>query len=192
MNRIFPAHRLFCLGALLVFFAAFQTLAAQEAPAPDTAPAELPRQFRAINLGIGLEELKAALTEDALFNFRGDRDVSFLQSPQQSLVETTGFSFIKRAFFQLSEGELFIMAFTMNTELIDHYSIFTSLTEKYGQPDSLDPQQAVWDNGATRVALERPLTIKYIDRAVFNRIVGEAAVTETRELRERQEFIDAL
>jgi hypothetical protein len=117
--------------------------------------------------------------------------VSFLQAPQQSLVETTGFSFIKRSFFQLNEGELFIMAFTMNTELIDHYSVFTALTEKYGQPDSLSPQQSVWEDGATRVALERPLTIKYIDLEVFNGIVGEAAVEETRELRLRQEFIDA-
>jgi hypothetical protein len=169
-----------------VFFAAFP-LYAQE-----TGAADLPRQFRTITLGMGLEELKAALTEDGLFNFRGDRDISFLQSPQQSLVETTGLSFIKRAFFQLAQGELFIMAFTMNTELIDHYSIFTALVEKYGQPDSLDPQQAVWDNGATRLALERPLTIKYIDRGVFNGILEESSVSGTREIRERQEFIDAL
>jgi len=185
MNRISRRARLFCL--VLVFFAAFQPLYAQE-----TGAADLPRQFRTITLGMGLEELKAVLSEDGLFNFRGDRDVSFLQSPQQSLVETTGLSFIKRAFFQLAQGELFIMAFTMNTELIDHYSIFTALVEKYGQPDSLDPQQAVWDNGATRLALERPLTIKYIDRGVFNGILEESSVSGTREIRERQEFIDAL
>ncbi|MDR3247805.1 MAG: hypothetical protein LBT39_03375 [Treponema sp.] len=186
--------RMFRVLALLVVFPAWGTLFAQEAqPAPEAASvAELPRQFRGISLGMDLEALKAALNEDSLFNFRGDRDVSFLLAPQQSLVETTGFSFIKRAFFQLNQGALFIMAFTMNDELLDHYSVFTALTEKYGQPDSLSPQQAVWENGPTRVALERPLTIKYIDFEVFNRIVGDAAVEETRELRLRQEFIDAL
>jgi hypothetical protein len=178
---------------LLVVLPAFQPLYAQETSSPESAPAtELPRQFRGIALGIDLEALRAALSDDSLFNFRGDRDVSFLQAPQQSLVETTGFSFIKRAFFQLHEGALFIMAFTMNDELIDHYSVFTALTEKYGQPDSLSPQQSVWENGSTRVALERPLTIKYIDLEKFNEIVGEAAVEETREMRLRQEFIDAL
>jgi hypothetical protein len=187
MKRIPRTPRL-CLGALLVLFAVFPPLYAQDA----AASTELPRQFRSIRLGMGMEDLKAALTGDGLFNFRGDRDVSFLQSPQQSLVETTGLSFIKRAFFQLNQGELFIMAFTMNTELIDHYSVFTALTEKYGQPDSLSPQQSVWENGSTRVALERPLTIKYIDLGVFNSIVGESAVEVTRELQQRQEFIDAL
>jgi hypothetical protein len=152
---------------------------------------EPPRQFRGISLGMGLEELKTALTQDGLFNFRGDRDVSFLPNPQQNLVETAGLSFIKRAFFQLHEGQLFIMAFTMNTTLVDHYSIFTALTEKYGQPSSLSPQQAVWENGDTRLALERPLTVKYIDLRVFNDIVEQSAVQETRELRQRQEFIDA-
>jgi hypothetical protein len=186
MNRISRVPRLFRLGALLVFFAAFQPLYAQE------TGTTLPRQFRGVNLGMDLEELRAALNEDSLFNFRGDRDVSFLQTPQQSLVETAGFSFIKRAFFQLTDGALFIMAFTMNDELIDHYSVFTALTEKYGQPDSLSPRQSVWENGTTRVALERPLTIKYIDLEKFNEIVGDAAVQETRELKARQEFIDAL
>lgn len=153
--------------------------------------AELPRQFRGIALGMGIDELKAALATDELFSFRGDRDVSFLPDPQQSLVETTGLSFIKRAFFQLNEGALFIMALTMNSDLVDYYSLFTALSNKYGPPGSLSPQQSVWENGSTRLALERPLTVKYIDMGVFREIVGEATVQETRELRLRQEFIDA-
>jgi hypothetical protein len=159
--------------------------------AQEEAEPELPRQFRGISLGIGLEELKAALSADDLFSFRGDRDVSFLSNPQLSLVETTGLSFVKRAFFQLNDGTLFIMAFTMNTDLVDYYSLFTSLTEKYGPPGDLNPRQSVWENGSTRLALERPLTVKYIDMGVFNEIVGESTVQETRELRLRQEFIDA-
>jgi hypothetical protein len=140
---------------------------------------------------MGLDELKDALSRDELFSFRGDRDVSFLPDPRQNLVETGGLSFIKRAFFQLHGGELFIMAFTMNTTLVDHYSIFTALTEKYGQPSSLSPRQAVWDNGTTRLALERPLTVKYIDLGIFNELMEDSAVRETGELRRRQDFIDA-
>jgi hypothetical protein len=170
---------------IILCLAVCTTLGAQQ-----NNPAELPRQFRNISLGMGLEELKAALAGDGLFSFRGDRDVSFLPSPQQSLVETTGLSFVKRAFFQLDGGALFIMAFTMNTDLVDHYSIFTSLTEKYGQPTSLSPRQSVWENGTTRLALERPLTVKYIDLEVFNAIIDESAVRETRELYLRQEFIN--
>jgi hypothetical protein len=153
---------------------------------------DLPRNFRSINLGMGLDELKTALQKDGIFNFRGDRDVSFLPSKEQSLVETTGYSFVRRAFFQLREGELFIMAFTLNTGLVDHYSVFTSLVEKYGQPGSLSPQQAIWETGTTRLALERPLTVKYIDMTVFNEITGESALVESGEVRLRQEFLDDL
>jgi hypothetical protein len=176
------------LLAALLFSLVSAVLPAQSPPSGENA---LPRIFREISLGMSLEDLKAALQRDQLFSFRGDRDVSLLPARDQSLVETTGLSFVKRAFFQLREGQLFIMAFTLNSDLIDHYSVFTSLTEKYGQPDFLSPQQAVWERGDTRLALERPLTVKYIDREVFNSIIGESRTVESHEIRQRQEFLDA-
>jgi hypothetical protein len=157
----------------------------------------LPRVFRNIRLGMGLDDLKAALQGDGLFNFRGDRDVSLLPSSargrgtgEQSLVETTGSSFIRRAFFQLREGELFMMAFALDAALVDHYSIFTGFMEKYGEPAYLDPKQAVWETETTRLAIERPLTVKYIDKRIFNDIIGESALVESGEVRRRQEFLD--
>jgi hypothetical protein len=170
-----------------------------EAPAENSAgTGDLPREFRNIRLGMGLEELKTALRGDGLFNFRGDRDVSFLPSSarsrgtagEQNLVETTGSSFIRRAFFQLRGGELFIMAFALDTGLVDHYSVFTGFVEKYGEPGYLDPKQAVWETETTRIAIERPLTVKYIDKRVFNDIIGESALVESGEVRRRQEFLD--
>jgi hypothetical protein len=160
-------------------------------PAAET-PKEgnLPRTFRGISLGMDLEGLKKALEQDGLFHFRGDRDVSFLPAGEQSLVETTGFSFIRRAFFQLREGELFIMAFSLDPALIDHYSVFTGLVKKYGPPLSLDPGQAVWESEDTRIAIERPLTVKYIDKKIFAEIMGESAVKESAEIFLREEFLD--
>ena len=152
--------------------------------------AALPRQFREIRLGMAMDELKAGLQGDSLFNFRGDRDVSFLPAREESLVETTGSSFIRRAFFQLRDGAVFIMAFSLNTGIIDHYSIFTRFTEKYGQPSYLDPKEAVWETEDTRIAIERPLTVKYIDKQVFTDILNESALTESRQVRERQDFLN--
>jgi len=151
---------------------------------------KLPRQYRSLSLGMGLDELKDALSKETLFQFRGDRDVSFLPVREQSLVETTGMTFIKRAFFQLRDGKVFIMAFTLNTEIIDHYSMFTQFVKKYGQPTYLDPSVAVWETDDTRVAIERPLTVKYIDRAVFNEIVNESGLIESGHVRLRQDFLD--
>lgn len=150
----------------------------------------LPRQFRQIALGMSLESLKEALLDDDLFSFRGDRDVSFIPNREESLVETTGPSFVKRAFFQLRDGSLFIMAFALNTGMMDHYSMFTELTEKYGQPSFLNPREAIWETEETRIALERPLTIKYIDRVVFDDIISESDLKESRRVRQRQEFLN--
>ena len=160
--------------------------------AQDLSPQEstLPRQFRQLTLGMGLDDLKENLLTDGLFNFRGDRDVSFLPAREQSLVETTGSSFIKRAFFQLRDGEVFIMAFTLNTEIIDHYSIFTQFVQKYGEPTYLDPMAAIWETDETRIAIERPLTVKYIDKIVFNDIVNESGLIESGQVRMRQEFLN--
>ena len=197
----------FCrMSALLCLFAAFSLvgpgISAQTAPDGSAANSSavngnaeneegaLPRQFREIVLGMSLDDLKSALLNDDLFNFRGDRDVSFLPVREESLVETSGSSFIRRAFFQLRDGSLFIMAFTMNTGLIDHYSIFTDLTRKYGPPSYLDPKEAVWETEETRLAIERPLTVKYIDKRVFDDIINESSIIESRRVQQRQEFLD--
>ena len=150
----------------------------------------LPRTFRQLTLGMNMDELKLNLTSDGYFNFRGDRDISFLPAREQSLVETTGSSFIRRAFFQLRDGEVFIMSFTLNTQMIDHYSVFMQFSGKYGEPDYLDPATAVWETDETRISIERPLTIKYIDKIVFDDIINESGLIESGQVRLRQEFLD--
>ena len=150
----------------------------------------LPRSFRNLQLGMSLDELKTELADDGLFEFRGDRDVSFLPAKEENLVETTGLSFIRRAFFQLREGQVFIMAFSLDTQRVDHYSVFISLIKKYGEPTSLNPHESVWENEETRISLERPLTIKYIDMTVFKGIIGESRAEETREVFIRQGFLN--
>ena len=170
----------------LIFIFAFSSeLAAQE-----TQSEPLPRQFRELSLGMGLDDLKENLIKDTLFNFRGDRDVSFLPVREQSLVETNGSTFIRRAFFQLRDGQVFIMAFSLNTLIVDYYSIFMQFQEKYGQPAYLDPMTAVWETEETRIAIERPLTVKYIDKVVFDDIVNESGLRESDQVRQRQEFLN--
>jgi len=174
---------------LCVFFAV-SAQAQEENAGDENERQELPRQFREIMLGMSLEDLKGALQEDPYFNFRGDRDVSFIPIREESLVETTGSSFIKRAFFQLRDGSLFIMALTLNAAMTDHYSLFTGFIEKYGQPSYLDAKEAVWESEETRIMLERPLTVKYIDKQAFEDIINESTLIQSKRVKERQEFLD--
>ena len=153
-------------------------------------PETLSGQFRELSLGMPLDALKSALMRDELFQFRGDRDVSFLPIREETLVETTGLSFIRRAYFQLSEGAVYIMSFSLDTRMMDHYSVFTAFVRKYGEPLALSPGEAVWENDDTRVSIERPLTVKYIDKTVFNRLVEESGTRKRWELLQREEFLN--
>ena len=176
----------FVLYAVPVFFIFLGLpLGAQE-----EAGDSIPRKFRNISLGMSLDDLKESLKNDNLFSFRGDRDVSLLPNREQSLVETTGLSFIRRAFFQLREGAVFIMAFSLDPRLVDHYSVYTSIVKQYGQPSQLDPSRAVWENDETRLTIERPLTVKYIDKQVFNSLVEESKTSESAEIRMREDFLN--
>jgi len=152
-------------------------------------PEEVPRKFRELYLGMPLDALKDALVKDNLFVFRGDRDVSFLPIREQTLLETTGLSYVRRAYFQLDGGAVYIMSFSLDTRLMDHYSVFTSFLKKYGEPKILSPGEAVWESDDSRVSIERPLTVKYIDKTVFNRLVEESRTRESREMLQREEFL---
>jgi hypothetical protein len=157
----------------------------------EASGAELPRSFRGIVLGMGLEDLKTALQDDEAFRFRADRDVSLLPSSKdQTLVETQGVSFIKRAFFQLRSETLIIMSFSMDPSLVDHYSIFTAFVNRYGDPDYLDPREAVWESEDIRVSLERPLTVKYIDKQSLSDMVKESSADGAEEMVKRNQFLD--
>jgi hypothetical protein len=89
------------------------------------------------------------------------------------------------------------MAFTLDTSLVDHYSVFSSFVNRYGEPTYLNPQEAVWESEGPRVSIERPLTVKYIDKYNFEMLklspaeilVGPSA-DGARELLSRNEFLD--
>lgn len=153
---------------------------------------ELPHGYKNIKLGMSLEETKDNLVKDPDFGYHGDRDVSLIPNSSKTLIETdaekgVGSNFLTRCWFQFSFDELYIITININPERMDYYSIFTKLTEKYGQPDSFDPQSATWKNNEVTMSLEKPLTLKYIDNKIYEQTQNysniQASPTEiTREM----------
>jgi hypothetical protein len=159
-------------------------------PASETGKKAVPRSFRGIELGMEMEAVKKILAADSLFSYRGDIDVSLLPRPDESLIEVSGISYIRRAFFQFYQDKLFVMIFSINEKEMDHYSIFTSLSAKYGKPTSLSPSESVWLDGATRLSVERPLAVKYMEVAVFDAIKAAGAAGRSYEEILRTQFLD--
>jgi hypothetical protein len=166
--------------------------AAKAAPATQATPAAPSSEFRGIKLGMDREGVIAALKKDTVFAYRGPEDISLLPSPNQSLIEVSGPSFVRRAYFQFFDGKLWTIIVELNADQVDHYSVYTSLVAKYGEPALLDPKEARWEDKAARMALERPLTLRYMDMAAYAKISeGSSAKASAREL-DRQGFLGGL
>jgi hypothetical protein len=179
--------------------AAAQDIGVQTAPGVQTGSTQVPgaqaipavpRSFHGLELGMGMDEAKKVLASDGLFHYRGDVDVSLLPRPNETLIEVAGLSYVKRAFFQFYEDKLFVMIFAMNEKEMDHYSVFTSLSAKYGKPNTLSPSESVWEDAATRLSVERPLAVKYIDLEIFNALKKAGAAQSSYEEILRSEFLN--
>lgn len=167
---------------------ALPTETSTEAAAGELSP--LPFGYNEIKLGMDLDTVKKTLYADPNFNYRGDPDVTMLPQDKQYFIECDGNVFIDRAFFQFEDEKLYIIIIMMNQEMIDHYSIYSAFVKKYGLPDSLDPSSAQWKDDKVIISLERPLTLKYMDKEVFEKQQENSKAESTMESVLRSDFID--
>ena len=147
----------------------------------------LPSGYRAIILGMDIESVKKTLASDALFYYRGERDVSLLPDQKRQLIEIEGTSFIDKAWFQFVDDRLYAITLQLDESKIDYGTFFKTLSKKYGPPHTLSPEQTSWQNEVVLMSLERPLSLKYIDRNVYDSLleasrVEDAAFEITRDL----------
>jgi hypothetical protein len=162
-------------------------------PSPSPSPAIETltsfKAFRGIEIGMSLEQVKEILKKDAYFNYRGDPDVYFLPVKEQLLIECDGNVFIKRAYFQFVDKKLLCMIIDLDENKVDYFSLLTTLNNNYGNYQSFSPQLIVWEKNGLRLSLEKPLTVKYIDLAVFRRLKEAGKAAETEEEKTLKDFL---
>ncbi len=151
----------------------------------------LPDGYAGIRLGMDIEAVKEALGKDPNFSYRGEPDVSMRPLNNQQVIDCDGVYFVDRGYFQFDEDKLYLITMVLDREFMDHYSIYSALTEKYGEPDFLDPSKTFWEDDRVRISLERPLSIKYIDLEVFRKLQNKSSAEDTMESKLRQDFIDS-
>lgn len=158
---------------------------------------DLPDGYKNIKLGMSLDDTKAALIKDPGFGYHGDRDVSLLPGVNKVLIETDattgiGSPFLERCWFQFSEDQLYIITINVNPAKMDYYNIFTTLCNKYGEPDKISPESATWKNDEYTMSLEKPLALKYMDNKIFDSLKQYSNVQKSGEEITRQMFLDEL
>lgn len=158
---------------------------------------DLPYGYKDISLGMSLKETKDALLKDSDFGYHGDRDVSLLPHSNKTLIETDatyglGSNFLTNCYFQFTDDQLYIITININTERMDYYSVFTTLCNKYGEPDSISPSGAIWKNDSVTMSLEKPLTLKYVDNKLFDSVQNYSNVPKSATEVTREQFLDEL
>lgn len=149
----------------------------------------LPVGYGGVTLGMSFEDTKEALLKNREFGYKGERDVSLLPGENRALIETDAikhhvYSFLDRCWFQFADEKLEVITINLNQERMDHYSVFSALCKKYGNPNSLSPQKSVWQNDDVIMSLERPLTIKYVASGSGEGLGGEAPLSGMEITRE--------
>ena len=147
------------------------------------------RTYRSFALGMSPNEVKEKLRLDNWFNYQGDPDLSLLQRPRASVIDTEGSLFISRGLFQFEEDSLIVIVLELNPQRLDWYTVYSTLENKYGTPSDLSPSKIVWEDTDTRLTMEKPLTVKYLDRAVFSAALEEDFNRKAWLAQARNEFL---
>lgn len=156
---------------------------------------DLPDGYGDVHLGMSLKEAKIQLLKNSDFGYSGDRDVSLLPGDARILIETNatggrGSPFLTQCWFQFYNEQLYIITININPQKTDYYSLFTTLCNKYGEPQELDPLKAVWKNKEITMQLEKPLAVKYIDNETFDMLKTASTVEKSFEEKNAQSFLD--
>lgn len=159
------------------------------APAWAQAPAALNPGFDVFRLGMSLVELKDALKRSSFLLYSGEPDATLLDRPNTNLIDVPGVGFVSRGVFQVIDGKLYSISLELNPEKVSYFDVYTQLTKKYGDPTALDPSSARWENPSVRMSLEKPLTVKYIDMPVFQRIEKEGRAQQALDAITRDQFL---
>ncbi len=163
--------------------------AAQAGDVKPSVPVAAFKAFHGYRMGMPMDQVKERLRNDPSFNYRGDPDVSFLPTKEQVLIECSGNDFIKRAHFQFVDKKLYTLILELNESKVDFFTMLTALGNAYGAYRDFSPDQVVWEAGGVRLSLEKPLTVKYIDLSVFNRLKDAGRKQTADDVKALREFL---
>jgi hypothetical protein len=150
----------------------------------------LRRGFREVELGATFDVTENALIGDPAFQYRGRPDVSMALSDRERVIDTRGRVYVERGVFSFHNDRLFSISIYLSRQRLDYFQLFDQLTRRYGDPRDLDPERAIWEDGRTRIELERPLTVRYLDLATFQERRGRAETAEALEEVAREQFLE--
>lgn len=154
--------------------------------------ASLSRGYDGINLGMPYQTVYDALINSPSLGYRGKPDVSLSPGRDEKIIEARGGRYVKRGIFQFRDDKLFTIILEFNSDHLDFYGLYSSFLTRFGESKTLSPDAVIWENAEIRIILEKPLSIKYIDKIVMEKLEKDAGIQEAVQERSRSEFMKRL
>lgn len=152
----------------------------------------LPTGFRKFHFGLSRRQTEDFLKDNSFFRQFRPPELTFLNNPRRDLLTIYGKGFVKKGNFLFYKDRLFSIEILLNSDRMDYFRLFDTLFRKYGKPQTMNPKTAVWKSKETRLSLEFPLTLKYIDRKVFQEITRNDDQKKTATEESRKAFLKEL
>jgi hypothetical protein len=140
---------------------------------------------------MSLEEAKDALENSRYFIYRGSPDLSLRPGTQEPIIRVRGIGFVEEAYLQFAEDRLYSLIILINSRTNDYLSFYNRFAADYGRPAQLSPEFAQWEDTETRIRLDKPLQVLYLDVGTFDRMVEENRIEQAAGDFSRDLFMDA-
>ena len=185
--------RLVC--GLVVSLLCIGLLRAQQPSSDDTFTVppvivELPQGFDRFRFGMSSDMVEALIVESSYLDANLEDAISRLPRSVIRVLSVTGKSYVSNAHFQFDESGLISIILNLNDKLLDHFALYSHLTDRYGESDALHPRRIEWRSPTVILRLERPLTVKYIVRSSLERRQENAAARSSETDISREDFIE--
>jgi hypothetical protein len=174
---------------LLVLLSSF-ILAAQDADTNENTA--LAAGYRDFKLGQTMEEVRTVLRTSDDFIVRKEEILTIRLEPDTEIISSEGRGFIDKGYFHFHEDSLFQILLKIDEKKIGYYVLLKQLTGRYGDPALFTPQFAEWDDGVTTITLEKPCTLKYRDRTVWQELTSGDVTSDVLMEKTRLRFLENL
>jgi len=153
---------------------------------------ELSYGFKEFKLNQTQNEVKELIKKSFDFANRRDEALSIRLEPDTDIITAEGLGFIKIGYFHFNKDKLFQIFLKLDEKRVGYYLILKRFTEKYGNPTSLEPKSAFWENEEVKIVIEKPCSLKYIYKPIWNEITSSDQTSDSVFFKIREKFIEDL
>lgn len=156
---------------------------------PDAAiePPVGPWGYGELKLGESYERIRELLEQSNDFQYNSQRMSWTADSPT---ISAEGRGHIRKGYFQFHDQKLYSIILVLDENKLDYYTLFNTFEKRYGAFSELSPAQVKWTGNSSSLALEKPLTVKYLDLELHRQFLDTSMVDKAEGEVSREGFLE--